>query len=82
MEPWATLFTENSAGGTAFSAPLFVAQGKDDKLVVPSATEQFVAHEKSLGMDVDFHLIGRADHGTIAYFALPSLIEWLDAHDV
>lgn len=82
VEPWATLFAENSAGGTAFSAPLFVAQGKDDKLVVPSATEQFVAHEKSLGMDVDFHLIGGADHGTIAYVALPALIEWLDAHGV
>lgn len=80
VEPWGTILAENSAGAVAFTAPLFVAQGLDDKLVVPAATEQFVAHEKSLGMDVDFHPIADADHGTIAYFALPALMDWLDAH--
>lgn len=80
VEPWRTILTENSAGAEAFDAPLFVAQGRDDKLVVPSATETFVAHERSLGMDVDYHSIPDADHGTIAYFALPALMSWLDAH--
>lgn len=78
VEPWATLLTENSAGGTAFDAPLFVAQGLDDALVVPSATEGFVAHEAAQGMDVTFHKVGGATHGTIAYLTLPALMDWLD----
>lgn len=80
VEPWATLLAENSAGAVAFDAPLFVAQGLDDTLVLPAATEQFAAHERSLGIDVSFHGIPGADHGTIAYFALPALMAWLDAH--
>jgi len=80
VQPWASILDENSAGGAAFSAPLFVAQGMKDTLVVPTATEQFVTHEKSLGMDVEFHRVADADHGTIAYLALPALMAWLDAH--
>lgn len=80
VEPWATLLKENSAGGVAFDAPLFVAQGLDDKLVLPAATEDLVAQEKAIGIDVEFHPIKNADHGTVAYFALPALMAWLDAH--
>ena len=80
VQPWATLLAENSAGAVAFTAPLFVAQGLDDTLVLPTATEGFVAHEESLGMDVQFHPIASADHGTVAYLALPGLMNWLDTH--
>jgi pimeloyl-ACP methyl ester carboxylesterase len=78
VAPWATLFAENSAGATAFQAPLLVAQGLKDTLVLPAATEAFASHEQSLGMDVEFHPIDLADHGTVAYLALPALMEWLD----
>ncbi|MFC0198528.1 lipase family protein [Microbacterium arthrosphaerae] len=77
-EPWATLFAENSAGATGFDAPLFLAQGLDDELVVPSDTTEFAAHESSLGIDVTYHEIPFADHGTVAYLALPALLRWLD----
>lgn len=77
-EPWASLLRENSAGATAFDAPLFVAQGLDDRLVVPADTAEFVAHEASLGMRVTYHEIPFADHGTVAYFAVPGLLQWLD----
>ncbi|MBN9177010.1 MAG: alpha/beta fold hydrolase [Microbacterium sp.] len=82
VEPWRSLLAENSAGASAFAAPLFVAQGLDDALVVPSATAQFVATERAHGMDVEFHEIRGADHGTIAYAALPALLAFLDAHRV
>ena len=29
---------------------------------------------------VEFHPVAIADHGTIAYLALPGLLAWLDAH--
>lgn len=80
--PWATILAENSAGAAAFDAPLFVAQGLDDALVLPAATKTFVAGEQALGIDVSFHEIAHADHGTIAYLALPALMDWLDAHGV
>ncbi|WP_431804026.1 lipase family protein [Microbacterium sp. bgisy203] len=66
VEPWKDILAENSAGAVPFAAPLFVAQGLADELVVPSATEQFVARERAQGMDVSFHKIAVADHGTVA----------------
>ncbi|WP_203581721.1 alpha/beta fold hydrolase [Microbacterium hibisci] len=77
-EPWATLFAENSAGATAFDAPLFLAQGLDDELVVPHDTAEFAQHEAELGIDVTYHEIPFADHGTVAYLALPAMLRWLD----
>ena len=77
-QPWADLLQQNSAGGSGFDAPLFVAQGLKDALVVPTATEQFVAGEQALGIDVEFHEVPWADHGSIAYAALPALSAWLD----
>ena len=82
VEPWASILTENSAGGVPLAAPMFVAQGADDELVRPDATETFVASERAGGMEVSFHLIAGADHGTIAYEALPALMGWLDAHGI
>lgn len=77
-EPWATLLKENSAGGVAFDAPLFIAQGLEDELVIPDDTKEFAEHEASLGMRVTYHEIPFADHGSVAYFALPGMLQWLD----
>jgi pimeloyl-ACP methyl ester carboxylesterase len=77
-EPWASLLEENSAGANAFDAPLFLAQGLEDELVVPSDTTEFARHETELGMDVAYHEIRFADHGTVAYLALPAMFRWLD----
>ncbi|MCT9001079.1 lipase family protein [Microbacterium memoriense] len=78
VEPWETLLTENSAGGATFDAPLFIAQGLDDELVLPAATKTFAAHEAAQGINVTLHEIGGATHGTIAYLTLTSLMAWLD----
>jgi len=78
VEPWATLLTENSAGGSSFDAPLFIAQGLKDELVIPADTADFADHERALGIDVTYHPVAGADHGTVAYLALPALNGWLD----
>ncbi|TQJ29831.1 lipase family protein [Microbacterium sp. SLBN-146] len=77
-EPWKSLLEQNSAGATAFDAPLFIAQGLDDELVVPADSKAFAEHEASLGMWVTYHEISFATHGTVAYLALPGLLQWLD----
>lgn len=82
VEPWATLLRENSAGTTSFEAPLFVAQGLQDQLVRPDDTREFVEQAEQLGMDVTYHTIDRADHGTVAYLALPALDRWLDEQGI
>jgi pimeloyl-ACP methyl ester carboxylesterase len=76
--PWAGLLADNSAGSTAFDAPLFIAQGLDDELVVPADTQKFAEHEASLGIRVTYQTIPFATHGTVAYLALPGLMQWLD----
>ncbi|WP_397557661.1 alpha/beta fold hydrolase [Microbacterium alkaliflavum] len=75
--PWSELLAENSAGSVAFDAPLFVAQGLDDALVVPADTTGFVAHERAQGMSVRYDQIPFATHATVAYLALPGMLEWL-----
>ena len=78
-EPWATLLADNSAGSLAFDAPLFVAQGGLDQLILPADTASFVDHERSLGIDATLHPVDIATHSTIAYLALPALERWLDS---
>lgn len=82
VEPWATLLKENSAGSVSFAAPLFVAQGSKDQLVVPEDTKRFAERQSQLGMDVTFHPISIADHGSIALLSLPALGEWLEAQGI
>jgi pimeloyl-ACP methyl ester carboxylesterase len=77
-QPWARLLTENSAGQSTFTAPLFIAQGESDKLVPPGSTTAFVQHEKQKGMNVTYNRVPLATHGTIAYLTLPALGLWLD----
>lgn len=77
-EPWKTLLEENSAGGSAFDAPLLIVQGLDDELVRPADTEGYVTLARSLGMDVTYDTVAIATHSTIAYLGLPDLIEFLD----
>jgi len=78
-EPWATLLADNSAGQHAIGAPVFIAQGADDELVLPADTATFVEHVRGLGDDVDYEVVPLATHSTIAYLALPSLDAWLDS---
>ena len=76
--PWKDLLADNSAGSTAFDAPLFIAQGLKDALVLPDDTADFARHEASLGMDVTYLTIPFASHQTVALLALPGLLQWLD----
>lgn len=78
--PWSDLLAENSAGATAFEAPLFLAQGLKDELVVPKDTAAFAEHEAGLGIRVTYQEIPFATHGTVALLAIPGLMQWLDRH--
>lgn len=76
-EPWARLIAENTPGSTELDVPLYVAQGATDTLVRPELTQAFVEWQQSLGTDVTSEVFD-ADHGLVAYQALPSLLSWLE----
>lgn len=73
-EPWATLLKENSAGGFPIGVPVFIAQGLADTLVVPAATENYVAQLCKAGEDVTFDTYPGITHGLIAQVAVPKLL--------
>ena len=71
--PWADLLTQNTPGASPLGVPLFVAQGATDTLVLPSATQQFVAQECAKGEHVTFQLYPDTGHGLIALKAVPAV---------
>lgn len=68
-EPWATLLKENTPGAKPLGVPLFIAQGDNDTLVLPAATQQFAAQECADGEHVTLQLYPDTTHGTVAYNA-------------
>lgn len=81
-EPWAGLLAQNTPGGSAIDVPLFVAQGENDKLVRPSATDAFVERVRGEGTTVTYDRIPGATHATVALRSLRSLFDWLHAAGV
>jgi alpha-beta hydrolase superfamily lysophospholipase len=78
-EPWATMLSENTPGATPVGVPLYVAQGATDTLVLPGATQQFVAHECAAGDHVTFESYPDTGHGLIALKAVPAVITFFAA---
>jgi len=76
-EPWATILSENSAGGSPVSVPMFVAQGEADELVIPATTTEYVDRLCTAGERVEFMTFPGVTHGGIATKALPSVVPWL-----
>ena len=77
-QPWASLLQSNTPGAVPIDVPVFVAQGAADTLVVPTATDAFVTHECSIGAKVSYFTYPDTTHATIAYRALPRLLDWFD----
>ena len=75
-EPWASLLAANTPGAVKLDVPLLVNQGAADKLVIPTATDEFVAHECAIGSTVSYYTYDNTTHGTIAYRAMPRVLDW------
>ena len=67
------------AGQAPLPMPLSVAQGDADTLVLPPATEQFVAQQCAAGTHVIFKLYPGDDHGSIAMRAMPDVLSFFRA---
>jgi pimeloyl-ACP methyl ester carboxylesterase len=78
-EPWQTLLQENSAGGQSIDVPVYVGQGLADKLVVPSATEDYVELLCSQDTAVTSQTFSGVTHALAAYASLPTVLGWFAA---
>lgn len=58
---------------------MFVAQGGADTLVIPSATQRYVAAACQAGARITFRLYPTDTHGTIANTAMPDVLTFLAA---
>lgn len=78
-EPWKTILTENSAGGSPLGIPVYVAQGLDDKLVIPTATADYVKQLCATGERVQFDEFENTSHATVALTAIPPVLGFFAA---
>ena len=76
-QPWKGLLQLNSLRGISGSAPVFISQGADDKLVRPSVTRQFVRRLCNSGKSVTYNVVKEADHDKIARLSAASAISWI-----
>jgi acetyl esterase/lipase len=74
--PWRDLMQQNSLKGLSGKAPVFIAQGTDDKLVRPSVTDQFVEMLCHDGKSVTYEVVAGADHETISRRVAASAVAW------
>jgi acetyl esterase/lipase len=69
IEPWRTLMRQNTPGLLPRNIPVFIAQGGEDKLVLPQVTKNYMRALCRNGSAVRFVYLPRANHGYIGMIA-------------
>ena len=78
-QPWRGLLATNTPAASPIGAPILVAQGEQDSLVLPSVTADFVRALCRSGKAVSYLTIPQADHGMIASKSAPAVVAWMDS---
>jgi len=79
VPPWPELLRASSAGNRRAGAPLLVAQGAADRLVVPALTDAWVDKACALRDVVDYRVYDGADHGSVVEAARSDVVDWVAA---
>jgi len=74
---WAARLAENTPGKMPIQAPIFVAQGSDDPIVLPETTATFVKRMCDLGNTVQFKTYPGAKHLNIDSYAHADVRAWM-----
>ena len=75
--PWSMLLAENTPGAPPSGLPVYVAQGDADTLVVPAATQAYVAAACRGGARITFRQYPTDTHVTIADTAVPDVLAFV-----
>jgi len=76
-EPWSRLMIENTPGRAAPGAPVFLAQGTNDPIVLPRVTANFMQGLCSRGAAVSFVSIPGGDHDASAEYGARPAVSWM-----
>ncbi|MEZ5144886.1 MAG: alpha/beta fold hydrolase [Acidimicrobiales bacterium] len=77
VPPWPDLLAANTPGGFPTSAPVYLAQGSADTLVIPSTTATLAQNLCRLGDTVTFKEYDGAVHTNIAFVAADDVVTWI-----
>lgn len=78
-EPWATILDENTPGGSVVDAPVFVAQGADDPLVVPTVQQSFVDGWCERGQAIEYRVYEGVGHLDAGHASAADVATWAAA---
>lgn len=79
VEPWSTLLTENTPGGTKIPSPVMITQGEADTVVIPSTTATLVSRYCANGTDVTEKTYPGITHTLIGYESAGDVATWMAA---
>jgi hypothetical protein len=79
VEPWRRLLSKNTPGTLPPSIPIFLAQGSDDRVILPKVTPDYAATFCKSGSKVRMPLLTGIGHGLAGRAAAPAAIEWMNA---
>jgi len=77
VEPWASLMRQNTPGALPPRIPVFIAQGTEDKLVLPRVTHDYVNRLCANGSAVVFDPVPDTGHGFVAFKASDAVVAWI-----
>jgi len=77
VSPWNELLAANTPGGFPTPAPIYIAQGTADPLVIPSTTVTLAQNLCNLGGNVRLEEYVGAVHTDIAFVAANDVVTWI-----
>jgi acetyl esterase/lipase len=79
VEPWTSIFAENTPAAGPFAVPVFVAQGTADNVVWPDVTEGYVTAACAAGADVELRTYPDIDHFGVRTASAADTVAWIEA---
>jgi acetyl esterase/lipase len=79
VEPWRSLLRTNTPGTLPATVPLFLAQGTDDTLVLPTITQGYMQELGEAGSAVQWHPVEGVGHLFVARDSASAAVAWMGA---
>jgi acetyl esterase/lipase len=79
VEPWRDLLASNTPNTLPPTIPIFLAQGTNDKLVLPKVTQNYMATLCKAGSPVQWHPVPGVGHLFVARDSATAAVNWIEA---
>jgi pimeloyl-ACP methyl ester carboxylesterase len=76
VEPWATILAANTPGSGDIDAPVLIAQGGDDPLVVPDVQRSFVRSWCDRGQPIEYLVLDGVGHLDAGHASAQAVAGW------